>query len=134
MEMGRRRRDPKVEGIDVGTHPPPFLRHHRLHLPPPILEPYTHPRRTAGNTDLCGKTTAAYASYRIALSNGWTAPKEFLSFLNPSEGDSTPEPTATASGDERPSLVGFEDLGDALAYDNDYGHETRDATRSIGWL
>lgn len=69
-----------------------------------------------------GNTTAAYAAWRIAVSNGWKAP-ESLSFMNMSadeDADNSNELTATGIVDESPSLVGFEDLGDALAEDNDY--------------
>lgn len=70
-----------------------------------------------------GNTTAAYAAYRIALSNGWKpnfAPPAVLQKLLL---DQPPvildQPT---NGEERstPALVGFEDLGDVLANDNDY--------------
>lgn len=83
-----------------------------------------------------GNTTAAYAAYRIARSNGWKPPQ--IPFLPQHKLlDSTPladdsflgKHTITSNdGDsqrqdqqeESPSLVGFEDLGDALAGDNDY--------------
>jgi len=66
---------------------------------------------------------AAYATYRIAISNGWKAPIEQLSFLSSkslvaqNEGD----PSDSRGGvKESSSLIGFEDLGDALAEDTDY--------------
>ncbi len=65
-----------------------------------------------------GNSTAAFAAWRIAISNGWKAP-EPLSFLNVDENTNINE-IEIAKTDESPSLVGFEDLGDALAEDNDY--------------
>lgn len=61
-----------------------------------------------------GNTTAMFAAYRIAISNGWSAPWGEIG-LN--EEDSS---NATANKEESQSLVGFEDLGDALADDNDW--------------
>ena len=62
-----------------------------------------------------GNITAMYAAYRIAKSNGWDAPwGQMLSLLdesNEKEGE---------RWDRSQSLVGFEDLGEALASDNDY--------------
>lgn len=68
-----------------------------------------------------GNTTAAYAALRIALSNGWTPPfKQLESVLAAStETDESSEQQSTSS-EESESLVGFEDLGDALSGDNDY--------------
>lgn len=65
-----------------------------------------------------GNTTAAYAAWRIAISNGWVAPEK-LAFLNASSTQGG-DVAKTRSFEESPSLVGFEDLGDALAEDNDY--------------
>ncbi len=75
-----------------------------------------------------GNTTAAYAAYRIAISNGWRTENEMLQFLN-DDGDDN-ETTETTKGgiiasnteitQESESLIGFEDLGDALANDTDY--------------
>mmetsp|Transcript_36288 Transcript_36288/g.48026 ORF Transcript_36288/g.48026 Transcript_36288/m.48026 type:complete len:344 (-) Transcript_36288:31-1062(-) len=65
-----------------------------------------------------GNTTAAYAAYRIAVSNNWAFPLEQLYFLNMDKGDVSA--TGSEVKQESPSLVGFEDLGDALANDNDY--------------
>jgi hypothetical protein len=72
---------------------------------------------------LVGNSTAAYAAFRIARAQGWSSAD--FTFL--------PEAWRTESGlddDEQavnapqevlqPGLVGFEDLGDALAADNDY--------------
>ena len=79
-----------------------------------------------------GNTTAAYAAYRIARSNGWRSNLPFVSdWLNASPDKSlAPIPGATfllpdatnqsETPKESQSLVGFEDLGDALAGDNDY--------------
>lgn len=67
-----------------------------------------------------GNTTAAYAAYRIAISNGWVAPREELAFLNASPDAESGASLASGADRESQSLVGFEDLGDALAEDNDY--------------
>jgi Protein of unknown function (DUF3593)/Protein of unknown function (DUF2499) len=81
-----------------------------------------------------GNTTAALAAYYIARSNGWSFKKiqeennniPFLSnlvALVEGDGDSsTTTPTSDTNKNEKSSssLVGFEDLGDALANDNDY--------------
>mmetsp|Transcript_26825 Transcript_26825/g.62879 ORF Transcript_26825/g.62879 Transcript_26825/m.62879 type:complete len:487 (-) Transcript_26825:8-1468(-) len=72
-----------------------------------------------------GNTTAAFAAYRIAVSNGWTwqrVPWLLTTGLveenSPSDGATVThmQPTLKESG----SLIGFEDLGDALAGDDDY--------------
>lgn len=63
-----------------------------------------------------GNITAMYAAYRIAKSNGWDAPwGQMLSPLNESDVVEEEE-----RWDRSQSLVGFEDLGEALASDNDY--------------
>jgi len=71
--------------------------------------------------------TAAIATYRIARSNGWkpegidekwVSKMDFLTNA-PSSGISAGK-TGSLSTDESESLVGFEDLGQALAGDNDY--------------
>jgi len=70
-----------------------------------------------------GNTTAAYAAYRIAISNGWEAPIEQLSFLSSkSVATQTEDNQLNIRGGvkESSSLIGFEDLGDALAEDTDY--------------
>ncbi len=92
-----------------------------------------------------GNTTAAYAAYRIAISNGWDLEKnipflyQFLdeNFSNVATQISTsPSSINTANAVdletekfaftsknivvESSSLIGFEDLGDALANDTDY--------------
>jgi hypothetical protein len=77
-----------------------------------------------------GNTTAAYATLRIALSNGWKLP-ESAAFLERIA--TVKKPLVVAANDqtdisqetsevyqESASLVGFEDLGDALQSDNDY--------------
>lgn len=72
-----------------------------------------------------GNTTAAIATYRIARSNGWKpegVDEEWISkadFLFNAQTSDSPSTTAL-SAEESESLVGFEDLGDALAGDNDY--------------
>jgi len=65
-----------------------------------------------------GNSTAAYAAYRIAISNGWQAPNDMLSFLTSGESEAKPEEEVALK--ESASLIGFEDIGDALAKDNDY--------------
>mmetsp|Transcript_8806 Transcript_8806/g.16626 ORF Transcript_8806/g.16626 Transcript_8806/m.16626 type:complete len:524 (-) Transcript_8806:2465-4036(-) len=83
-----------------------------------------------------GNTTAAYAAWRIAVSNGWRVPSDSpLSFLNYKDNDFTTTSTTSSSslvevdneemnkeneGVSVSFLVGFEDIGDALANDNDY--------------
>jgi len=71
-----------------------------------------------------GNTTAAFAAYRIAISNGWTSPIKQLSFLNSSSTDTDTamikQNDSETKAMENSSLIGFEDLGDALAQDNDY--------------
>lgn len=79
----------------------------------PILVPFQAFLTCVGNT------TAAYAALRIALSNGWTPPIEQLRAIT--QGKATDvTPTLGLPKEESRSLVGFEDLGDALAGDNDY--------------
>jgi hypothetical protein len=103
---------------------------------------------------LFGNTTAAYAAYRLAISNGWN-PQSFLSestggenmFLQQGRDDSAniPSDRSDKAWEEEegtrklastmigivpnfennsltapPSLIGFEDLGDALSKDTDY--------------
>ena len=80
-----------------------------------------------------GNATAAYAAWRIAVSNGWKM--ELDSDVGVvgvgGVGDTTvttvtavtaaPSENMVIKEEERvPVLVGFEDLGDALAKDNDY--------------
>lgn len=72
-----------------------------------------------------GNTTAAIAAYRIARSNGWTpsidegyiAMADKLTFSSPTKDEIVVPPSRK---DESESLVGFEDLGAALAGDTDY--------------
>ena len=64
-----------------------------------------------------GNTTAMYATFRIALSNGWTPPWTEV------DGDETVRYDSSSvikQKEEKSSLIGFEDLGNALANDNDY--------------
>eukprot|EP00956_Cyclotella_meneghiniana_P006192 scaffold8100_cov66-Cyclotella_meneghiniana.AAC.1 len=64
-----------------------------------------------------GNITAMLASYRIARSNGWDAPwGQTISILGDGESSQGQEEV----WDRSQSLVGFEDLGEALASDNDY--------------
>jgi hypothetical protein len=73
-----------------------------------------------------GNTTAALAAYRIARSNGWKP--NFDDFLPTwldvppilKDDDIAEELSLKNPTDEAKSLVGFEDLGQALANDNDY--------------
>jgi hypothetical protein len=68
-----------------------------------------------------GNTTAALTAYWVARSNGWqpslseemTATADALTFSPASS-------NAPTKKQESNSLVGYEDLGDALAGDNDY--------------
>mmetsp|Transcript_28226 Transcript_28226/g.68703 ORF Transcript_28226/g.68703 Transcript_28226/m.68703 type:complete len:449 (-) Transcript_28226:1336-2682(-) len=72
-----------------------------------------------------GNTTAAIAAYRIARSNGWQPDTDddriqntVIPLLDKVTSSPTGEYQATVA--ESDSLVGFEDLGAALAGDNDY--------------
>lgn len=68
-----------------------------------------------------GNTTAAYAAYRIARSNGWrSSVPQLEDFLNSLDSTTTTSEVAAVEGKESASLVGFEDLGQALAGDDDY--------------
>ena len=83
-----------------------------------------------------GNTTAMYAAYRIAVSNGWTVPSSWgPESWTAAYGDAPFERRRNGGGGGRDvfagavavdsqssssSLVGFEDLGDALAGDDDY--------------
>mmetsp|Transcript_16969 Transcript_16969/g.46614 ORF Transcript_16969/g.46614 Transcript_16969/m.46614 type:complete len:473 (-) Transcript_16969:1582-3000(-) len=74
-----------------------------------------------------GNTTAALATYRIARSNGWKPEgidDEWISiadrFTNAPIVDADAYNPESISEGESESLVGFEDLGQALAGDNDY--------------
>jgi hypothetical protein len=83
----------------------------------PILVPFQALLTCVGNI------TAAVAAYRIARSNGWqppisdemTATADAMTFA-----PSASKAPTTTEKQESDSLVGFEDLGDALAGDNDY--------------
>jgi hypothetical protein len=72
-----------------------------------------------------GNTTAAYAAFRIAISNGWKPKWSSLPFSVESSmrNSMMMKPTtsmdASIPKDESQMLVGFEDLGDVLAKDND---------------
>jgi len=74
-----------------------------------------------------GNTTAAIATYRIARSNGWKPEgidEQWISkadFLTSAPSlDITDSKVTSLSPEESESLVGFEDLGQALSGDNDY--------------
>eukprot|EP00531_Pseudo-nitzschia_arenysensis_P006852 CAMPEP_0116118410 /NCGR_PEP_ID=MMETSP0329-20121206/2089_1 /TAXON_ID=697910 /ORGANISM="Pseudo-nitzschia arenysensis, Strain B593" /LENGTH=467 /DNA_ID=CAMNT_0003612035 /DNA_START=84 /DNA_END=1487 /DNA_ORIENTATION=- len=73
-----------------------------------------------------GNTTAAIATYRVARSNGWKPEgidEEWISkvdFLTNAPTSETAAAAQSLTAEESESLVGFEDLGDALAGDNDY--------------
>jgi len=87
----------------------------------PILVPFQAFLTCVGNT------TAAIATYRIARSNGWTPPfnidrkwidiADRLTFVPTDQMTMIRGPT---NGEESESLIGFEDLGAALAEDTDY--------------
>jgi hypothetical protein len=73
-----------------------------------------------------GNTTAAYAAFRIALSNGWkpnlpllsvTTERFFLNYSKTAFIDKADD-SKKVPADKIPSLVGFEDLGNALEDDN----------------
>lgn len=68
-----------------------------------------------------GNTTAAYAAYRIARSNGYQIPDSPIvsTFLRALPQEKVNGTQAIVSRQKK-SLMGFEDLGDALARDNDY--------------
>jgi hypothetical protein len=63
-----------------------------------------------------GNVTAMLAAYRIAKSNGWDVPWGSEISLWDESGNEKEE----ERWDRSQSLVGFEDLGEALASDNDY--------------
>lgn len=73
-----------------------------------------------------GNTTAMYATYRIAISNGWTPlwtkteNEELMLTVTTSPGATVAKENKMIVQEENPSLIGFEDLGNALANDNDY--------------
>jgi len=77
-----------------------------------------------------GNTTAAYATYRLAISNGWRPSGWILNSLNLIPGYEVPQAlnvneqeckqSSKEKSLESASLVGFEDLGEALASDTDY--------------
>eukprot|EP00527_Entomoneis_sp_CCMP2396_P007353 CAMPEP_0198150128 /NCGR_PEP_ID=MMETSP1443-20131203/49563_1 /TAXON_ID=186043 /ORGANISM="Entomoneis sp., Strain CCMP2396" /LENGTH=393 /DNA_ID=CAMNT_0043815345 /DNA_START=299 /DNA_END=1480 /DNA_ORIENTATION=- len=77
-----------------------------------------------------GNTTAAYAAWRIARSNGWVSPwPNFLLTSGLIGSDAADAGAAQMSQSQKrkqqlqaesDSLLGFEDLGDALTGDNDY--------------
>jgi len=62
-----------------------------------------------------GNTTAMFAAYRIAVSNGYSPPWGDILALNEEDNSN-----ANTQEEDSQSLVGFEDLGDALATDNDW--------------
>jgi len=65
-----------------------------------------------------GNTTAMFAAYRIAKSNGWSTPWGNIPYLD--DVGMNDDGNSDKLRRESQSLVGFEDLGDALAADNDY--------------
>ena len=66
-----------------------------------------------------GNTTAMYAAYRVAISNGWDVPWGQIPLLDALD-NATEDDGDVSKREDSQSLVGFEDLGDALAEDNDY--------------
>lgn len=62
-----------------------------------------------------GNTTAMFAAYRIAIFNGWNLPWGEIQLAN----DDDPS-MSNPKEEESQSLVGFEDLGEALKADNDW--------------
>ena len=87
--------------------------YHLLYNTIPVLVPLQAALTCLGNI------TAMYASYRIAISNGWAAPWGQISFL-PSGDELMEDDMKQLKRQDSDSLVGFEDLGDALAQDNDF--------------
>lgn len=69
-----------------------------------------------------GNTTAAIAAYRIARSNGWNPEfdERTIDIADRLTFAPIDQSTTTVKQDESESLIGFEDLGAALAGDNDY--------------
>ncbi|KAL7436246.1 hypothetical protein ACHAXH_005003 [Discostella pseudostelligera] len=69
-----------------------------------------------------GNSTAMYAAYRIAVSNGWDAPWKDggVPFLKILDATITVDRDNSDGKEDSQSLIGFEDLGDALAEDDDY--------------
>ena len=69
-----------------------------------------------------GNTTAAIAAYRIARSNGWKPEMEpkWMEILDKWTFAPIGDVDQTVKKTESESLIGFEDLGDALAEDTDY--------------
>lgn len=67
-----------------------------------------------------GNITAAYAAYRLAISNGWEPPEKLSAFLPSADASPSTDDETAAITEESASLIGFEDLGDALAGDSDY--------------
>ncbi|KAL7486694.1 hypothetical protein ACHAW6_012286 [Cyclotella cf. meneghiniana] len=63
-----------------------------------------------------GNLTAMWAAFRIAKSNGWDVPWGQIQVLDDEKNDMEDD----VRWDRSQSLVGFEDLGEALASDNDY--------------
>jgi hypothetical protein len=63
-----------------------------------------------------------YAAYRIAVSNGWDAPWKDggVPFLKILDATITVDSDNSDGKEDSQSMIGFEDLGDALAEDDDY--------------
>lgn len=112
--------NPKWKGLTWGLLPLhssgiTACTYHLLYNQVPILVPLQAILTCFGNS------TAAYAAWRIAVSNGWKGDWEQLKFLNSPDQSSTMSDSSSSSiEEESPSLVGFEDLGLALAGDTDY--------------
>ena len=111
------------------------ITYHLLYNSLPVLVPLQ------AALTLFGNSTAMYASYRLAVSNGWTVPSSWRSFLgelpflpdyddmseqkgeientliwrNAIEGEVGMQQSQFSS-----TLAGFEDLGEALSGDNNY--------------
>jgi Protein of unknown function (DUF2499) len=69
-----------------------------------------------------GNTTAAIAAYRIARSNGWTPEMDpkWIEMVDSLTFAPTGQLQQAVKAKESESLIGFEDLGTALAEDTDY--------------
>ena len=136
--------NPKWKGLTWGLIPLhtsgiTACTYHLLYNSIPVLVPLQAALTFLGNT------TAMYAAYRIAISNGWTVPSSWGPESWSAHGGDAPfvervkdgeegrrnvvvvmgaedsrSSSSTSSSSSSSSLVGFEDLGDALAEDDDY--------------
>ncbi|KAL3777339.1 hypothetical protein HJC23_010141 [Cyclotella cryptica] len=109
-------RNPKWKGLTWGLLPLhssgiTACTYHLFYNSIPVLVPLQAALTCVGNL------TAMWAAFRIAKSNGWDVPWGQLQLSDEGENDVDKE---DVRWDRSQSLVGFEDLGEALASDNDY--------------